>query len=111
MHVTTNLASFLVEATLQTFERTTDRETLIRRLGIIFENVCDEGCEGYDLFTNYEAVEKERALQHTVLAINQKFGKNAILTGTNYLPEGTQRERNGFIGGHRAGYDDKRRKG
>jgi hypothetical protein len=26
------------------------------------------------------------------------------------MPEGTQRERNGFIGGHRAGYDDKSRK-
>ena len=27
------------------------------------------------------------------------------------MPEGTQRERNGFIGGHRAGYDDKSGKG
>ena len=28
------------------------------------------------------------------------------INGVNYLPEGTQRERNGFIGGHRAGSDE-----
>lgn len=110
MTVTTNLASFLVEAALPIYEKTTDKTTPIRRLGLCFENVCDEGCEGYDLFTDYDAVEKERALQHTVLSLRGKFGKNIVLNGTNYLPEGTQRERNGFIGGHRAGYDDARRK-
>ena len=107
----TNLASFLIEAALALYERTTDTDTPIRRLGLIFENICDEGCEGYSLFANFDEVERERTLQHTVLDINERFGKNAVLTGTNYLPEGTQRERNGFIGGHRAGYDDKRRKG
>ncbi len=106
LDVTTNLASFLVEATLALYEKTTDQTTPIRRLGIAFENVCDEGCEGYNLFTDFAAVEKERTLQHTILGINEKFGKNAVLTGVNYMPEGTQRERNGFIGGHRAGYDD-----
>ena len=110
LDVTTNLASFLVEATMALFDKTTDSTTPIRRLGIAFENVCDEGCEGYNLFTDFAAVEKERALQHTVLGINEKFGKNAVLKGVNYMPEGTQRERNGFIGGHRAGYDDKSRK-
>lgn len=111
LDVTTNLASFLVEATLALYEKTTDPTTPIRRLGIAFENVCDEGCEGYNLFTDFAAVEKERTLQHTILGINEKFGKNAVLTGVNYMPEGTQRERNGFIGGHRAGNDDKSRKG
>ena len=110
LDVTTNLASFLVEATLAIYDKTTDSTTPIRRLGIAFENVCDEGCEGYNLFTDFAAVERERALQHTILGINERFGKNTVLTGTNYMPEGTQRERNGFIGGHRAGYDDKSRK-
>ena len=107
----TNLASFLVEAALLLYDRTTDRDTPIRRLGLIFENVCDEGCEGYSLFVDFDTVERERTLQHTVLDINERFGKNAVLSGVSYLPEGTQRERNGFIGGHRAGYDDKRGKG
>lgn len=104
--VTTALASYIVEAALAAYDRTTDRHTKIRRLGLAFEDVCDEGCEGYTLFTDFEAVQKEKAVQRTVLDIRQRFGKNAVLRGTNYLPEGTQRERNGFIGGHRAGYDD-----
>ena len=100
----------VVEAALGIYDKTTDRRTPIRRLGICFENICDEGCEGYNLFTDFEAVERERALQHTIIGINQRYGKNAVLNGVNYMPEGTQRERNGFIGGHRAGYDDERRK-
>ena len=110
LDVTTALASFLVEAALRVYDKTTDRCTKIRRLGITFEDVCDEGCEGYNLFTNFDAVERERTVQQTVLNIRQRYGKNAVLRGINYMPEGTQRERNGFIGGHRAGYDDKSRK-
>ena len=105
--VTTNLASFLEEAVLAVYDKTTNRSTPIRRLALVFENVCDEACEGYTLFTDFDAVEREKALQRAMLEIGQKHGKNAVLTGVNYLSEGTQRERNTFIGGHRAGYDDK----
>lgn len=107
--VTTALASFITEAALELYDRTTDRNTLIRRLGIGFGDVCDEGCEGYDLFTNFDDVEKEKTAQHAVLDIRERFGKNAVLNGINLMPEGTQRERNTFIGGHRAGYDESRR--
>lgn len=72
-----------------------------------FENVVDEGCEGYDLFTNMEEVEREKKRESAVLGIKTKYGKNAILKGVNYMPESTQRERNTFIGGHRAGDDTK----
>jgi DNA polymerase V len=34
--------------------------------------------------------------------IKKKFGKNAVLKGTNYLEGATMRERNGQIGGHKA---------
>ena len=108
MTVTTHLSSFLMDAAMPVFDKTTDRSVPIRRLGIVFENVCDEGCEGYDLFTDYDRVEQERSLQNTVLSLRERFGKNILLNGINYLPEATQRERNGFIGGHRAGYDDKK---
>lgn len=106
LNVTTALASFLAEAALKIYDQTTDRVKMIRRLGIAFEDVCDEWCEGYDLFTDFDAVEKEKALQRATIAIRKRYGKNAVLNGTNFLAEGTQRERNGFIGGHRAGYDD-----
>lgn len=105
--VTTALASFISEATVRLYDQIADRNVPIRRLGIAFEDVCDEGCEGYDLFTNFDAVEKEKTVQHAVLDIRQRFGKNAVLNGINYMPEGTQRERNTFIGGHRSGNDDK----
>ena len=82
-------------------------QVTIRRLGINFEDVCDEGCEGYDLFTNFEEVEREKKREHAILEIADKYGKNAILRGLNYMDGATQRERNTFIGGHRAGFDDK----
>ena len=103
---TTNLASFLVDAMLKLYDETTDRTVPIRRLGIFFEDIYESDYEEYSIFTDFTAVERERALQSTVVRINERFGKNTVLSGINYLPEGTQRERNGFIGGHRAGYDD-----
>lgn len=104
---TTNLPSYLQPYVEKLFEKTTDKVTPIRRLGINFEDVCDEGCEGYDLFTNFEEVEREKKREHAILEIADKYGKNAILRGLNYMDGATQRERNTFIGGHRAGFDDK----
>jgi len=37
-----------------------------------------------------------------VLAIKEKYGKNAILRGTNFEEGATARDRNAQIGGHRA---------
>ena len=88
-----------------------DRQTPIRRLAIAFEDVVDEGCEGYDLFTDWAAVEREKARERAVMQIAEKYGKNALLRGTSYLEAATQRERNEMIGGHRAGYDDPSRTG
>lgn len=107
LHVTTALQSVLQPAAQEVYEKTTNRDVPIRRLGLCFENVVDEGCEGYDLFTNMEEVEREKKCESAVLEIKNKYGKNAILKGVNYMPESTQRERNTFIGGHRAGDDTK----
>ncbi|MCR5693377.1 MAG: DNA repair protein [Clostridia bacterium] len=102
----TSLASFLRTAALEIYDRIVSKDAAVRRLGISFDDVVDEGCEGYDLFTDPHSAEKERAVQRAKIFVHEKYGKNSVLTGTNYLPGGTQRERNGFIGGHRAGYDD-----
>ena len=45
---------------------------------------------------------KEKRIQHAMLDIKKKFGKNAILKGTNYTEGATARERNRSIGGHKA---------
>ena len=111
MQITTNLQSKIAPYVMELFEKTTDKRTPIRRLGIDFADVCDEGCEGYDLFTNFDEVEREKSRERVVLELADKYGKNAILRGMNYMEGATQRERNTFIGGHRAGYDDKGTKG
>lgn len=67
-----------------------------------------------DMFTDYEALEekkkvqqaaeeKERKLQRVTLAIQDRYGKNAMLKGMNLLEGGTTIDRNGQIGGHKAG--------
>lgn len=72
----------------------------IRRLGISFSHIADECAEGYNLFSNFEFLEKEKNLERSVLSIKDKFGKNAILRGFDILDGATQMERNKMIGGH-----------
>ena len=45
---------------------------------------------------------KERKLQEAMLSIKKKYGKNAILKGTNLQEGATAIERNRQIGGHKA---------
>ena len=45
---------------------------------------------------------REKHMQRAMLEIRQRFGKNAILRGTNFLEGATGRDRNRQIGGHRA---------
>lgn len=107
---TTNLSSYITPDVMQLYDEIADRNTPIRRLGISFNAVCSEDCEGYDLFTDWESVEKEKSLHRAVLELKDRLGKNAVMRGINYVDEATQRERNTFIGGHRAGYNDPRTK-
>ena len=69
--------------------------------------------EQLDLFTDYDALRKkrekeeadtvkERKLQEAMLSIKGKYGKNAILKGTNFREGATGRERNQQVGGHKA---------
>ena len=104
------------------YDRITDRNLLVRRVNIcacnlIPENeIPEEAPEQLSLFVDYEAreqekarrqiaEEKERSLQRTTLALQTRYGKNALLKGMNFLDGATTRERNSQIGGHRAGDD------
>ena len=107
----TALNSLLREPTLALFDGIVARDRPIRRLAIAFCDTVDEGCEGYDLFTDWNALEREKARERAVTELTERYGKNAVLRGTNLLDAATQRERNEMIGGHRAGYDDERRTG
>ena len=47
-------------------------------------------------------LEREQRQQQAILAIRERYGKNAILKGTNYLDGATSRDRHRQIGGHQA---------
>ena len=47
-------------------------------------------------------LEEEKNLQKAMLAIKNKYGKNAILKAMNLEEGATAKERNSQIGGHKA---------
>ena len=100
MTATTQVYSVILPYVMGLFEKIADKKAPIRRLGITFCDVVSDGWEGYDLFTDVEAVEREKTLEHTVLDIKDKYGKNAMLRLSNLQEGATARERNKLIGGH-----------
>ena len=109
----------MVEATMTLFDSIFDKTLLARRINLVACNVIKESdvpeSESYEqlsLFDTEETIqdraddektlEKERALQEAMLTIKHKFGKNAVLKGTNFTEGATAKERNRQIGGHKA---------
>ena len=111
----------ILSATSELFDRIVDKDLLIRRLNIVANHVINEAAaekktsnyEQLDLFTDYAALEakreqeqaeleREKKMQHTMLIIKKKFGKNAILKGMNLEEGATAKDRNAQIGGHKA---------
>ena len=100
MAYATNLYSNVKEYVDSLFDMHVERDIPIRRLGITFGNIMDEACEGYDLFTDFEKVEREKRLENTVLGIKDRFGKNAMFRGLDLSEGATALARNKMIGGH-----------
>ena len=100
MTVTTSVYSIIKEYVEHLYHKTTNPHYSIRRLGISFNNVVDEACEGYDLFTDFDAVERDKHIEQTVLNIKDRFGKNAMLRGFDLQEGATAIVRNKLIGGH-----------
>ena len=91
------------EAMLKEFDRKVRKEFYIRRFGVAAEDTLyGERIVQLDLFTDYEALEREQQIQDAMQEIRNRFGANAVLKGTNYMEGGTARQRNMQIGGHRA---------
>ena len=116
----TSSARLISEAVMELFDRIVNPDLLVRRINLTTNHVVDEETAAknpapvqYDLFTDYEALEreqreekeklaKERKVQTAILNIKKQFGKNAILKGLNYEEGATAKERNQQIGGHKA---------
>lgn len=106
LNVTTNLYSKIQPYVSELFDKVVDKNKLIKKIGYDFADLQPEACEQYDLFTNFAQVQKEKKLVKSVLKIKDKFGKNAILKGIDFVPNATQRERNTMVGGHNGGTDE-----
>lgn len=116
----TSSARLIREATLALFDRIVNPDLLVRRLNITVNRVVREDQARntakpveYNLFTDMEQVvqeqheenktlNRERAMQETLLSLKKKFGKNAILKGLNFAEGATAKDRNSQIGGHKA---------
>ncbi len=105
----------MIEGACEIFDRTVDEKLLIRRINICAnhvvseEQVSKEKFEQIDMFTDYEALEKQRRevereknIQKAIVEIKKKYGKNAILKGMNFEEGATSIQRNAQIGGHKA---------
>lgn len=125
-HGTANLSrktastKLIVGTVMDLYDRIVDKNLLVRRITLAACKLTPESelaptddVEQLDLFTDYEAMkkqreeekaelEREKRMQKAVLEIKRKFGKNAILKGMNLEEGATARERNTQIGGHKA---------
>ena len=108
----------IMTAAINLLERIINPDLLVKRINISATKLTGRDkeklvikYEQLDIFTNPEIVQKERqekkneekeenALQHVILNMKEKYGKNAILRGMNLENGGTTIERNQQIGGH-----------
>ena len=117
----TSSSRLIMDGATELFDRCMNPDLLIRRLNLTTNHVVSEASvsaqdcapQQLDLFTDYEALEKqrqaeqakldkERRMQEAQLKIKKRFGKNAILRGLNFEEGATAKERNKQIGGHKA---------
>lgn len=116
----TSSTQIIMDAVMELYNRIINPSLFIRRVTVTANHLVDESqaveeepFEQLDLFTDYKTLEKERneeeerlskerRLQEAVLSVKKKFGKNAILKGTNLQEGSTMIERNSQIGGHKA---------
>ena len=128
----TNSTRRIMGKMMELYDRIVDPRLLVRRVNIAAVNLVDEDnipvekkkgviAEQISLFDDAafdtdegkvsrekqeaeaSAEARERKLQKATLAIQGKYGKNALLKGMNFLEGATTKERNQQIGGHRSG--------
>lgn len=117
----TSSSRLMSEALLELFDDIVNPSLLVRRVNITANHVIKEDCkqngkpeyEQLSFLVDYEEeekrqekeneqLEKEHNLQHAMLKIKGKYGKNAILKGMSLVEGATAKDRNEQIGGHKA---------
>lgn len=102
--LTRQTASFhaVLQEAVELYASATRRDCDLRRITLTLGSLVPEACAAMDLFSEPEALSKERRVQEAVLAVKRRFGKNSLLKGINFAEYSTGRERNEMIGGHHA---------
>lgn len=115
----TSSTALIQEKTMELFDRVASPALLVRRINITANHVTEESAaqqretyEQLELFRDFgmqesdreqeERLEREKKMQQAILSIQSRYGKNAILRGTDLEEGATARDRNNQIGGHRA---------
>ena len=110
----------ITEKVMELYDRIVDPTLLVRRINMSVNHlevesavVQKEEYEQLDLFTDYaqkeekdreerQMREREKNMQHAMIDIKKKYGKNAIIKGMNLQEGATACDRNRQIGGHKA---------
>ena len=94
----------IISSVLALYDRIIKPGVTVRRVTIAANSLKNETDTyiQYDIFSDPKKDEQEKKLQQALVEIQDKYGKNAILKGTNYMDGATTRERNSQIGGHRS---------
>lgn len=111
----------IIDGFLEIYHQYVNPNFMVRKITVIADNLIDENLSTdqpephiqMDFFTNYAELERqkqvelkrlqdEKQVQKAILKIRERYGKNAILRGTNFEAGATARNRHYQIGGHRA---------
>lgn len=114
----TSSSRAITKAILGIYDDNVDRKLLVRRLTVVVGSLVARDSVKLarevqlDLFADHEAeehrqkerkakAERENRMQKAALTIQKRFGKNAILRGTDFEDGATLRDRNSQVGGHK----------
>ena len=111
----------IIDKTMELYRRIADPTLLVRRMSLTANHVkaakqTETGSEEFEQLSLFSfsgagqkvrrreelQLRKERRMQEAVLHIREKYGKNALLRGTDLQEGATGIERNQQIGGHHA---------
>lgn len=119
----TSSSKLIIDGFTRLFEQIVNHDFTVRKVTVAACDLVDENAhqptdnltipEQLDFFTNYTELEQQKSreiqslqsehnLQKAILDIRKRYGKNAILRGTNFETGATGRQRHHQIGGHRA---------
>lgn len=113
----TSFSKVMISKIMELYDRIVNKCLLVKRINISVNNVVSydsvkdlEHYEQIDIFSDFDSLknkndrideENENKLQHVMLDIKKKYGKNSILKAMNLSEGATTIDRNKQIGGHR----------